>query len=98
MNPELEFWESDLRFCIEHPQVRGVRLYPGYHDFAVDERFVLATQVLDGEPGAGIDHASVKLGHEPSRDADRVRNVTTHRALDFGQGVAHLPIRQLDDR
>lgn len=37
VNPSLPDWEGDLRRCAEEFGLRGIRVYPNYHGFALDD-------------------------------------------------------------
>ncbi len=40
VNPTLPDWQEDLRRCQQEHQMPGIRLFPGYHDYRLDdERF-----------------------------------------------------------
>lgn len=36
INPAMPFWEDDLRRCIDIHQMKGIRLYPAWHGYALD--------------------------------------------------------------
>ncbi len=37
INPTYADWEHDLRVCVEDFAVRGVRMYPGYHNYGLSD-------------------------------------------------------------
>ncbi len=37
VNLSLPNWEADVAYCAQTPSVRGVRLWPGYHDISLDD-------------------------------------------------------------
>ncbi len=41
VNLNLPDWESDLQRCCEHHQMFGVRLYPSYHNYELDDPMML---------------------------------------------------------
>lgn len=51
VNPTLPGWRQDLEFCLQHPDVRGVRLLPNYHGYEPDDDRVhqLATACAEAQ-------------------------------------------------
>jgi predicted TIM-barrel fold metal-dependent hydrolase len=37
VNPALEGWREDLRQCVEQHGMKGIRLYPGFHGYGLDD-------------------------------------------------------------
>lgn len=51
INPELPDWQSDLQRCVEQYEMPGIRLYPSFHGYRLDDpRF---TQLLSLATAAG---------------------------------------------
>jgi predicted TIM-barrel fold metal-dependent hydrolase len=73
VNPARADWEEDLRRCHEQYRMRGVRLYPAYHGYALDHREFarliaeaakrdLIVQIVLRMEDERVHHAAINIG------------------------------------
>ena len=88
VNPIWPDWDEDLRRCHEQYQMRGIRLYPAYHGYALDHPEVLRLLASAARRGLLVQiviRMEDERVHHPSVIAPRGERVAAIR--DSGQGT-----------
>ncbi len=83
VNPALPDWEYDFKACLEQHQMPGIRLYPNYHGYTLDDPHFARLLELSGSAGCFVQIAvtleDVRTQHEklgvPDVDLTRLADV-----------------------
>ena len=85
VNPALPDWEGDLRRCAVEYQMKGIRLYPNYHGYLLDDERGHALLKMATEAGLLIQIAVMMEDERTQHPLIRLPHVSATPLLDFAR-------------